>query len=345
MRARDGMLISTEERQNAQAHMLDMGETTRRLTDAEGQHHTLAEAAQSAGAQDRSADQSEVVESLKTQNNEIRGGATGQDGFPELQAPHVVIASAAGIETTSAGSTHMAANEHIALTSARHASIVSGGSFFASVRNAIRLFAYKTGIRLVSAREDIDVQALTQNIKALAKLDINATANRITLTAEKEILINGGGSYTSWKAESIESGSTDSIISHTGAYAKVGPDNKLSPLPPPPFTLKDLQGKLAYTLRSHPVGGYVFANEPYTIYRGSAKIEDGVTDANGQIIIKDHQEGTTSYTVELSTGHRFELSVKTKFDNLDDELAARGFHATGGDSQDRLRHHQYRQGS
>ena len=46
IRAQDGLLISTEARTGAQAHITDMGETTSRLTKAREQHETLGDLAQ-----------------------------------------------------------------------------------------------------------------------------------------------------------------------------------------------------------------------------------------------------------------------------------------------------------
>jgi type VI secretion system secreted protein VgrG len=52
---------------------------------------------------------------------------------------------------------------------------------------------------------------------------------------------------------------------------------------------------------------------------------DGITDEHGQLIIEDHQKGTTQYTVKLGNGHEIELPVKEKLQTDDDKLAAQGF--------------------
>ena len=211
LRARSGLLITTEARHGASAHMLDSAETVQRLTAAREQHESLSDTAQEAGAHDKQQDQSEVTAALKEQNDQIKGKAGGggggkEDTFPELCTPHLVLASPVGIQTTTAGSTHLASAAHTAITSGRHTSLSSGGNLLASVKGAIRLFAYKTGIKLISAHADIDIQALKQSIHLLAKLEITHTANRITISAKEELLINGGGSYTRWKAGTIEHG-------------------------------------------------------------------------------------------------------------------------------------------
>jgi type VI secretion system secreted protein VgrG len=194
-RANKGLLITTETRSAATAPIKDMGETVQRLTQAREQHETLANAAVQAQAHDPQ-DQIDIAKALTTQNDDIRGKGTGDaDGFPELAKPHLVLASPSGIEVTTAGSTHLASGEHTALTSGGHISMSSGSNLLASARNAIRLFAYKLGMRIVSYAEDIDITALKKNINLLAKLEITQTADTITIKAAKQILLNGGDSY------------------------------------------------------------------------------------------------------------------------------------------------------
>ncbi len=226
IRAKEGLLITTEARGNAVKHAKDLGETVTRLTQAREQHENLADAARQARAQDADGDQSDVAAILKSQNESIAGIAQGggqQDGFPELSAPHLVLASPAGIETSTPGSTHVASGEHIALTSAGHISLSAGASLLASVKGAIRLFAYKAGMRLVAAQADIDIQALEKNLKLLAKLDITLTANRIEITAKEEVIVNGGGSFTHWKAQGITHGTKGAWTEHAAIHSMIGP--------------------------------------------------------------------------------------------------------------------------
>ncbi|MDH6168804.1 type VI secretion system secreted protein VgrG [Variovorax boronicumulans] len=238
IRARDGLLITTEARSNAVKHAKDLGETATRLAQAREQHENLADAARQARAQDADSDQHDVAVVLKSQNEDIAGLAEGggkEDRFPELSAPHLVLASPAGIETSTPGSTHMASGEHIALTGGRHISLSAGASLLASVRGAIRLFAYKAGMRLVAAQADIDIQALEKNLKLLAKLEITLTANRIEITAKEEVIVNGGGSFTHWKAQGITHGTKGAWVEHAATHSLIGPRS----LPLPDFKFSE----------------------------------------------------------------------------------------------------------
>ncbi|MEJ8827461.1 DUF2345 domain-containing protein [Variovorax humicola] len=169
-------------------------------------------------------DQDEVTQGLKAQNDAIKGsGAGGEGKFPELSEPHLVLSSPAGIQSTTAGSTHIASDKHIALTSGAHTSISAKKSLLASVKGAIRLFAHRAGMRLFAFKDDIDIQAFKHSVNLLAKLDITVSANRITLNAEEEVLINGGTSYTRWNSSGIESGTRGRWVEHAASHSSPGP--------------------------------------------------------------------------------------------------------------------------
>ncbi|WP_230414509.1 type VI secretion system Vgr family protein [Collimonas silvisoli] len=233
IRAKDGLIITTEARGNAQSHIKDLGETVQRLTQARDQHETLGDLAQQHQAQERDSDQSDVAKVIKAQNEAIKGsgGDAKAGNFPELAEPHLILASPAGIETTTAKSTHIASGEHIALTSGQHVSLSIGNRLLASVKNGIRLFCYTAGMKLIAAAGDIDIQALKDSINMLAKLNITLTANRITITAKEEIVVNGGGSYTKWAAAGVETGTSGDWLVHSAGRDMVGPKSLPITLP------------------------------------------------------------------------------------------------------------------
>ncbi|WKB54698.1 type VI secretion system Vgr family protein [Eleftheria terrae] len=232
LRAAQGLLVSTEARPNARAHMTDMGETLARLAQGRDLHQALSEAAQHVQAHEPG-DQDEVTRALQAQNDTLQGhgGSATQGGFTEFQAPHLTLASAAGIQATAQGSTHLASKEHTAVSSEGHISLGAGRSLLVSVKEAVRLFAYKAGMKLVAASADVDITALQKSVNILARLDITQTANKISLSAREEIVVNGGGSYTRWGAAGITSGTQAAWQVHAASHAAVGPDS-LSPRNP-----------------------------------------------------------------------------------------------------------------
>lgn len=124
VRAQGGLLLSTEGRPNARAHITDMAETIARMAQGQELHDSLSQAAQQARAH-QAGDQDLVAAALQEQVEAVKGqgGDPTQGEFPEFQAPHLLLASPAGIETTTQGSTHLMSVEHTALTSGGHASL------------------------------------------------------------------------------------------------------------------------------------------------------------------------------------------------------------------------------
>ncbi|HEV6966263.1 type VI secretion system Vgr family protein [Roseateles sp.] len=274
VRAQHGLILTTEARPNAQGHLTDLSETAQRLAQAQGQHGQLGELAEQHQAQE-AGDQAVVAREVSQQNQGIRGKSTPEGGFPELQEPHLVMASPAGIASTTTGSSHQHSERHHAVTTGAHTSFSVGGSLLASVKGAIRLFAYRTGMKLISASKDIDLQALKTSIHALAKLDITQTANRITLTAQEEVVFNGAGSYTRWNAGGIESGTSGEHHVQAATHAMegpkslpVGPQAEVTPYNEQ-FVLRDKKGR--------PVAGF-----PYRLVLGNGRIVHGTTDSQGR---------------------------------------------------------------
>ncbi|WP_090137961.1 type VI secretion system Vgr family protein [Limnohabitans sp. DM1] len=231
IRAKDGLLISTEGRPNASGHITDLSETAARLTQGQSQHDSLGDLALQHQAQEAS-DQGDVAQAIADQNKAIAGGGKstgtstntgeGQAKFPELQEPHLILSSPAGIESTTPQSTHQHSGQHHAITSGGHTSVSAGKSLLVSAKEAIRLFAYKAGMKLIAAGADVEIKSLSQNIHLLAKLDIAHTANRIEITAKEEVLMNGGGSYRRWSASGIEEGTSGSWVAHAANHSMLG---------------------------------------------------------------------------------------------------------------------------
>ncbi|MGY6159136.1 DUF2345 domain-containing protein [Paraburkholderia strydomiana] len=235
MRANRGMLLTTEARAGASAPVKDMVETVARLTQARQQHEELSQLAQKHHAQTLASGQTDTTHTIRTQNDAIRGGQkTADNPSPEMTRPDVVIASAAGIATTAADSTHMAsANDH-AITAGRDVSVSSGRSLFASVRGAFRVFAYQLGMKLIAAKGRVDIQAQSDQmaLAALKDLTISSADGRIVLTAAKEVWIGAGGSYIQINGSGIVNGSPGAILERGASWDVPGPDAQLRNFPP-----------------------------------------------------------------------------------------------------------------
>ncbi|MGV2290593.1 type VI secretion system tip protein TssI/VgrG [Trinickia sp. YCB016] len=228
-RSARGMLITTEARIDARAHAKDMGETVQRLTKARDLQESLSELSQQHAAQEKNADQSEVAKAIREQNDAIRGGARTDDNpFPELAESHLVLASPAGIQSSTAGSTHLASNEHLALTTGGHIGIAAGKSFFASVANAFSLFVHKLGIALVAASGKVRIESQSDRVELIAKrvVEIMSTTDWIELKAKQGIRINGGGSELEISRAGIIGFTDGQYLMHAADHRDAGPQTK-----------------------------------------------------------------------------------------------------------------------
>lgn len=232
MRAADGMLITTEPRGRAARHAKDMDETVARLTAAREQLDHLCDSAQKAQAQEPG-DQDDVAKAVHAQNDAIRGSGqldARSGNFPELAEPHLVLASPAGIETSTPKSTHIASFEHNQLSSGAHTSIAAGKSFLVSAVRAVRLFA--SFVKIVAAKNDIDIVALEQNINVLAQLKIKTTADKISIIARQELELGAGGSLATYNSSGILSKTAGQWTVHAAVHSFMsgqsqGPEGKL----------------------------------------------------------------------------------------------------------------------
>ncbi|MCO1373852.1 type VI secretion system tip protein VgrG [Burkholderia multivorans] len=232
VRSAMGMLITTEAPSNAQSHAKEMDETVRRLAEARDTHERLAELAQQNGGQELNGDQSEVTAALRVQNDAIRGDATTEgDPFPEFAEPHMTLASPAGIETTTAGTTHIASGEHLALTTGEHLGIATGRSLFATVKEKLRIFVYHAGIKFISGAGSIDIEALKDAINLTAKIRIRQTATKIEIWAEEELSLRGGKSFITLSNSGITNGTPGQWQSYAATHEMPGPRSAPDDIP------------------------------------------------------------------------------------------------------------------
>ena len=228
LRAGEGLLITTEARTGANAHALDMGETLARLTQAREIHEALADLAHEQWTQNGSHEQREAVASIKRANDEIRGNGTAHASagqFPELGAPHLVLASPSGIDSTTGGSTHQASDNDHGITTGRHISLAAGRALFASVRERIALFAERAGIALTAAAGKVRLEAQTDDAQVVAHKNVEITSadGWINLTGEKGVRIHGGGSVFEISPQGLIGYTRGANLIHAASHATDDP--------------------------------------------------------------------------------------------------------------------------
>jgi type VI secretion system secreted protein VgrG len=288
-RAGRGMLITTEARPRAASSVKDMGETVQRLQLARKRHQALAGAAQQSGAQEAQGHQAEAVVAIEAQNDALAGGDSGASVSPELAAPHLVLASPAGIATTTSQSTHIASDEHTALTTGRNLSIAAGDSLLASISHTFRLFVHKAGMKLIAAAGKVSISAQSDDIELVANkvLTLISQSDWVDIRGKKGVRLHGGDHMLEI-GDKVQFFTSSPVLFH-GNLETLAP--KSVPQKEDPIRSAPTPEQLYYTLQSHAESGRPHASVPYTLFKGGAKVEEGLTDEFGRIAI-EHADGT-----------------------------------------------------
>ena len=278
LRAGGGMLLTTEMQSGAHGHHKDLPETAERLSVAREQQDAFARMACDVMAQDAD-DQSAVAIALQSQHQQIQGQGIANpqsNQYPELSAPHLVLASPAGIAASTPGSTHLASGEHIALSSTGHTSISAGKRLLASASRGMRFFVQSLGCRLIAAGGDIDIKALKDSVNVLAKLNVTVSANRITLSAKEELVINAGGSGTTYNASGITHATSGPYKVHSANVDLMGPKSQAQAFPEEP---KPSKGSLE--LFNKYMSGRGVPNAEFQVVDALGSVFKGTLDSQG----------------------------------------------------------------
>ncbi|MCA8095051.1 DUF2345 domain-containing protein [Burkholderia anthina] len=123
------------------------------------------------------------------------------------------------------------ASQQAAITTEGHIGIASGRSFFATVRDTLRLFAQTGPMHLVSAAGDIVLNALTKSIVARAQKQILLESEEILLRAHK-FRVEVNGSFLNMDASGVVSGTTGKFTAFAAAHDLPGPKDQMVDLSP-----------------------------------------------------------------------------------------------------------------
>jgi type VI secretion system secreted protein VgrG len=132
-----------------------------------------------------------------------------------------------------------------------------------------------------------------------------------------------------------------------GNLETLGPKNMPQPAAEHKITVTDPQipedpMQLVFTLHST-ADGRAWSNIPYTLLKGGAKVEDGITDDLGRIAV-EHHTGPANYQVQLPNGHVYDLAAVPQFEPAGSEahreqtLSNAGARAIEGTTASRAHH-------
>lgn len=287
IRAKEGLLITTEARANAQSHIKDIDETMRRLTEARALLEQITAVAQHHEAQDSNADQSDVVKGIKAQNQSIEGEGKAQGEFTE---PHLLLASPAGIASSTPQSTHIASGQHTQLTTGEHLSIAAGRGWFASVVDKFALFVQKAGMTLVAAAGRISIQAQSGDIQIVADqgLSLSSQSDYVEIRGKLGVRLYGGSSMV--EISDLTKFLTPSPVLFYGSLETLAPKSVSWSLNAMPTSRFDQQVRFLDST------GNPAPHVAYDLLRPDGNIPDGKSAASGTTPLQK-SSGLTRYTV------------------------------------------------
>jgi type VI secretion system secreted protein VgrG len=275
IRAAQGLAITTYARNLASNHTKDLSEAIGILKGVHSQHKSFAELAIDHKADERALDETAQAE-LKAQNEEIAGTDGQGDKFPELQKPHLILSSPAGIELATPKSLHIATNEHTAITTGQDLSMSVGKRLIGSVAKGISFFTQTLGIKAFAAKGKIEIQAQTDEMDIIAEkvFKMISATEGIEFAAAKRILLTAGGSYIRIDKQGIEHGTPGDWKVWAASKGKPGPKELPRKYPinvfnDEMFILKDPNGK--------PI-----RNFKYKVTNDAGDVFYGTTNKNGE---------------------------------------------------------------
>ncbi|WP_341523100.1 type VI secretion system tip protein VgrG [Pseudomonas sp. G.S.17] len=317
IRGGKGIFISADEQAKAQGQVLDISKAIDRLQQAGEQLQNLSVDAEAANA-----DPADVQAQLNLLKQDLE----------QLKTSVLLLSAPKGIALTSGQHLQLAAQKNLMLNAGAEADISVVKRLFIGVGAGMSLFVRKMGIKLIANQGPVNIQAQNDRLELLARhgLKITSTEDEIHITAKKKIILNGGGSYITLDANSIESGSAGDYNVKSASYEYSGAASMTATHPDYPQILssESLSSQvLRFNLSSSPnASGKDMAGMPYKLYADGALLKQGVLDQTGQMPI-DHQVVTREYRLELASGTSYRIPVPGKYRNPEQgQLANGGLH-------------------
>jgi len=222
IRSGAGLFISADEQPKAQGQVLDMSAAVAQLQKAGEQLQNL-----SADAQAAKGDPADVQAQLNLLKQDLE----------QLKTSVLLLSAPQGIALTSGQHLQLAAQKNLMLNAGAEADISVVKRLFMGVGEGLSLFVRKLGIKLIANQGTVSIQAQNDALELMARhsLQITSTEDEVHITAKKKIVINGGGSYITLDAGSIESGTAgDYLVKSASFDFKAGGASQPPALPPSP---------------------------------------------------------------------------------------------------------------
>ena len=207
IRAQKGIFISADGQTKAQGQVLEMQPAVSNLGDAREQMTSISDDAQKATA--NPADLQAQIKLLEQQ-------------LTDLKKSVLLLSAPEGMALTSGQHLQLSASQNLIATAGKNADISVVKNLFVGVGNALSVFVRKLGIKLIANQGPVKIQAQNDLMELVARggLNITSTENEIHITANKRVVINGGGSYINLDANGIESATQGEYRTKAGHYGR-----------------------------------------------------------------------------------------------------------------------------
>ena len=257
IRGGKGLLLTADTQPGASGQMLEMDEAIAQLEQALTLARSLAKAAENA----------------KATAGDVAGQKTLNTSLKKLKAAGIIVSAPEGVGIVSPKAVRLASGgESVAVVSGANTDISAGKNFTAAAGEAVSLYASAKGMKLIAGKGKVDIQALDDELSALAKKDITITSSEgnVMVNASKELVLTCGGAYIKLSGGNIEFGAPGNILLKAVNVQKMGASNLDAP--PPDFPKGYGEG---YTTRSET--GELMPFTTYRITTGEGEVFEGVS--------------------------------------------------------------------
>jgi type VI secretion system secreted protein VgrG len=268
IRGGKGLYISADEQPKAQGDVLDMHAAVAQLNEALQLVHSLA---QSAGVSGALTADIQAQEQLK-------------NAILNLKDAGLIVSAPAGIALTSPENIQLSTGKNFTGTAGDSADFTVFKRFSVAAGEAVSMFAYKLGLKLIAARGPVEMEAQSDamNLQADKALTLNSINGEIILNAETGITLVSRGAYITLKDGSIEIGAPGDVRVKNDNIAWGGSSSLKKAMVPmvleDPVYKYSMSGGYAVKDLEH---GVPRAHRPYRIETNDGRVFRGVTNENG----------------------------------------------------------------
>ena len=273
LRAKQGLLLSTYQQDQANGQHLDGAETKSQLESNLNNSKALSEV-----AKNQQTDPLEVLDNLKQFIEQIEQESEAK--AKAFKQAIMVLTSPNSIALATNEDVHLSADGQISHSAGDRINLSTQKSLLIHAQSKISLFAAQEGARLFAGKGKIEIQAQGDGADLIARkgIQIISTEDTVYITSPKEIILTGGGSQLKINGSGIFPTTGGKFEVKAGLHKFISGGKVSSTLPALPalnLMPKELELKYIYD-DLKPV-----AQAPFKLIFADGSSQEGVLDAEG----------------------------------------------------------------